>query len=206
MGLDGDTVGLISLQQLWVPEHGVQSHIAHKKCHDIHQTRENTLCYRDPRVDSSCTCMLSRSVMSDSLRLHGLQPARHLCPRNFPGKNTGVGCYFLLQGIFLTQGSNTHLLCLLHWQVNSLPLLHLGSPDSSYTLKITHVQGQWVKEKKKTLHPTFIHNHLLLDQAWCSQTGREFFLPEEAFWFPHVQRLLARPQSVILLESACFLE
>ena len=31
---------------------------------------------------------------------------RLLCPRNFPGKNTGVGCRFLLQGIFPTQGSN----------------------------------------------------------------------------------------------------
>ena len=37
----------------------------------------------------------------------------------FPGKNTGVGC--LLQGMFLTQGLNIHLLCLLHWQADSLP-------------------------------------------------------------------------------------
>ena len=44
---------------------------------------------------------------------------------NFPGKNTGVGCHFLLQGIFLTQGSNPSLLCLLHWQSDSLPLHHL---------------------------------------------------------------------------------
>ena len=44
------------------------------------------------------------------------------------GKNTGVGCYFLLQGIFLTQESNLHLLRLLHWQAGSLPLNHLGSP------------------------------------------------------------------------------
>ena len=42
-------------------------------------------------------------------------------------QNTGVGCHFLLQGIFLTQGSNPHLLSLLHWQVDSLPLHHLGS-------------------------------------------------------------------------------
>ena len=35
---------------------------------------------------------------------------------DFPGKNTGVGCHALLQGIFLTQGSNQCLLCLLHWQ------------------------------------------------------------------------------------------
>ena len=39
----------------------------------------------------------SRSVMSDSLRPHGLQPTRLLCPWDFPGKNTGVGCNFLLQ-------------------------------------------------------------------------------------------------------------
>ena len=32
-----------------------------------------------------------------------------LCPWNFPGKNTGVGCHFLLQGIFPTQGSNQYL-------------------------------------------------------------------------------------------------
>ena len=38
-----------------------------------------------------------------------------------PGKNTGVGYYVLLREIFPTQGSNLHLLCLLHWQVGSLP-------------------------------------------------------------------------------------
>ena len=42
-----------------------------------------------------------------------------LCPWNFPGKSTGVGCHFLLQGIFLTQGSNPGLLhctqILYHW-------------------------------------------------------------------------------------------
>ena len=35
----------------------------------------------------------------------------------FPGKSTGLGCHFLLQGIFPTQGSNPCLLRLLHWQV-----------------------------------------------------------------------------------------
>ena len=52
------------------------------------------------------------SVMSE--RPHGLQPVRLLCPWDFPGKNTGLGCHFLLQGILLTQGSNTGLLWLLH--------------------------------------------------------------------------------------------
>ena len=47
-----------------------------------------------------------------------------LCPWAFPGKNTGLGCHFLLQGIFPTQGSNPGLLWLLHWETDSLPLSH----------------------------------------------------------------------------------
>ena len=39
----------------------------------------------------------SRSVVSDSYRLHGLQPTRLLHPWDFPGKSTGVGCHCLLQ-------------------------------------------------------------------------------------------------------------
>ena len=50
------------------------------------------------------------SVMSNSLRPHGLQPTSLLYPWNSPGKNTGVRCHPLLQGIFLTQGSNSCLL------------------------------------------------------------------------------------------------
>ena len=52
--------------------------------------------------------------MSHSLQPRGLYPATLLCPWNFPGKNTGVSCNFLLQRIFPTHGSNLHLLCLLH--------------------------------------------------------------------------------------------
>ena len=44
-----------------------------------------------------------------------------------PSKNTGVSCHFLLQGMFPAQGSNPCLMQLLHWQVDSLPLSHLGS-------------------------------------------------------------------------------
>ena len=49
--------------------------------------------------------------MSDSFGPYGLLPSRLLCPWASPGKNTGVGCCTLLQGIFLTQGSNLSLLC-----------------------------------------------------------------------------------------------
>ena len=52
----------------------------------------------------------------------GVQPSVH--GADFPGKNPGVGCRFLLQGILLAQGQNP---CFLHWQVGSLPLSHLGS-------------------------------------------------------------------------------
>ena len=57
-----------------------------------------------------------------TLRPHGLWPARLLCPWDSPGKNAGADCHALLQGIFPTQGSNLHLLHLLHWQAGSLPL------------------------------------------------------------------------------------
>ena len=71
---------------------------------------------------------VSHSVMPDSLRPHGLQSSRLLCPRDSPGKNTRVGCHALLQGIFLTQGLNPRLLCLLHWQAGSLPPVPPGKP------------------------------------------------------------------------------
>ena len=94
-------------------------------------------------------CMLNHSVMSDSLQHHGLQPSRLLCPWDFPGKNTGVGCHFLLQGIFPTQGSN---LCLLRWQEDSLPLSHLGSPMYVYIWMVHFaVQQKLTQQCKPTI-------------------------------------------------------
>ena len=71
--------------------------------------------------------VLSHSVGSNSFAAPWT--ARLCCPWNFPGKNTGVNCHFLLQGIFLIQGSKLHLLHFLHWQVDSLSLSHLVSPN-----------------------------------------------------------------------------
>ena len=45
-----------------------------------------------------------------------------------PGKNTGANCHFLLQAVFLTQGSNPPLLCLLYCRRILYPLSHQGSP------------------------------------------------------------------------------
>ena len=52
----------------------------------------------------------------------------HQAPLSMGGKNTRVGCRALLQEIFPTQGLNQRLLCLLHWQVGSLPLAPPGKP------------------------------------------------------------------------------
>ena len=58
-------------------------------------------------IHMTCVCVcVSHSVMSSSLQPHGLQLARLFCPWDSPGKNTRVDCLSLLQGIFLTQGSN----------------------------------------------------------------------------------------------------
>ena len=70
-------------------------------------------------------------VLSNSLRFCGLQPSRFLCPWDSPGKNAGVGCHALLQGIFPTQRWNPCLLFLLHWHEVTLPLVPPGKPKNS---------------------------------------------------------------------------
>ena len=67
---------------------------------------------------------VSRSVVSDPLRPHRLQPDRLLCPWDSPRKNTGVSCHTLLQGIFLNQVWNPSLL---HCRQILYHLSHLSS-------------------------------------------------------------------------------
>ena len=78
--------------------------------------------------------------MSHSLRPHGLLSSRLLCPWDSPGKNTGVGCHALLQGIFPILGLNPHL----RWQEDSLPVSHLGSPGSVLV---------WMESRKENMFP-----------------------------------------------------
>ena len=54
-------------------------------------------------LSSLCSCGLVAKSGLTLLWSHGLEPARLLCPWDFPGKNTGMGCHFLLQRIFPTQ-------------------------------------------------------------------------------------------------------
>ena len=94
----------------------------------------------------SCVCVLvTQSCLT--LKPHGLQPTRLLCPWDFPGKNTAVSCHFLLQRIFPIHGSNLYLLHLLHGQADSLPLAPAGKGRNiksmylqSTTYKDTEIQ------------------------------------------------------------------
>ena len=61
------------------------------------------------------TFVVSCLILSNSMTLWTVARQAPLS-MDSSGKNTGVGCHFLLQGIFPTQGSNLHLLCLLHWR------------------------------------------------------------------------------------------
>ena len=105
--------------------------------------------------------------MSDSLWPHGLQPVRLLCPWDSPGKNAGVGCHALLQGIFPTQGSDPHLLRLLHWQVVSLPLMPPGKSNSLCSSK----QNLQMSRKQKWKHSLGSVWHGLLGRIWGSKSA-----------------------------------
>ena len=125
-----------------------------------------TVCHRGTEkvgflVVQSCFTLLSP---------HGLQPASLLYPWNFPGKNTGVDCHFLLQGIFLTQGLDPCLQC---WQVDSLLLSHLGS----LLREPLYLKSDQITERFNT-------------GAW-SRTGRTPRGPE----VPIVRSLLTRSQN-----------
>ena len=85
------------------------------------------------------------SVMSDSLWPYGLYPPRFLCLWSSSGKNTGVGCHAILQGIFPTLGLNPRLLRLLHgrqilycWATREVPCSGYISNINSLLLPATH--------------------------------------------------------------------
>ena len=72
-----------------------------------------------------CYCLVTKQVVSDSSATPWTEVCQASLSMGFPtGKRTGVGCHFLLQGIYPTERLNP---CLQHWQVDSLPLSHLGS-------------------------------------------------------------------------------
>ena len=124
-----------------------------------------------------CVCVsvcVRCTVVSDSWQPHGVQPSRLLCPWDSPGKNTGVGCHFLLQGIFSTQGSNLGLLhC--RW------ILYHLSPWEAHAM--LHVYSKPTKIDLRYLQLTFILLQLIFEQhvsELCGSTYSGFFPAENA--------------------------
>ena len=119
-------------------------------------------------------CMLSRFSHVWLFVTPWTIDTRLLCPWDSPGKNIGVDCHALLQGIFLTQGSNLCLLCLLHQQVGSFPLvppgkLQVGAPTGflSPDLGLELRGGSWLPQKHQLTDP-------------LSLTSSEIELPDPA--------------------------
>ena len=75
-----------------------------------------------------CCCVVAKHVQlfCDPVNY---SPLGSFCPWDFPRKSSGVGSHALLQGLFPTQRSNPHLLCLLHWQAASLLVAPPGKPQ-----------------------------------------------------------------------------
>ena len=95
-----------------------------------------------------CSCCLVAKLCLALLRSHGLQPTRLLCPWDFPGKDAGVGCHFLLQGIFLIRRLNLHLL---YPQADSLTLSHQGSQVFRYIQAKLQIKMVFYNHKKGLL-------------------------------------------------------
>ena len=105
---------------------------------------------RAPPEKAESTPPAKKEVLAKSLQLcptlcHPMNcsPTRLLCPWDSPGKNTGMGCCALLQGIFPTQGLNSHLL---PYQAGSLPL----EPPEKPGVCICVLGGGVLKKNTKT--------------------------------------------------------
>ena len=126
-----------------------------------------------------CVCLcVSCSVASDSLWLHGLLPAWLPCPRNSPGKNTGVGNHSFLQEIFLTQVSNSHLLhcrqIFLQSEPTGKPILNVAvyicqpqSPNSSHCLPFSPLASVCLFSTSVSLLLLCKRAHLLHFSRFC---------------------------------------
>ena len=108
--------------------------------------------------------VLSHLVISNSLQPCGLQSARLLCPQDFPGKNTGVGCHALLQGNLPNPEIELRSPAL---QSDSLPSEPPGKPIYIYTLsslsKLIHMRIlQIVSQQLKFVVPILRIFYLVL--------------------------------------------
>ena len=112
-----------------------------------------------------CVCLHARSVVFDSLWPCGLY-STSLCPWNCPDKSTRVGCRFLLQGIFLAQGSNSYLL---HWHTDFF--CHCTNWEARRLQNITKlfscVSGNFFYAKAWRVRKVFLHQTTCYIPACC---------------------------------------
>ena len=138
-----------------------------------------------------CACSFA-SLLSNSLQPYGLQPIRSLCPWDSPGKNTGMSCQALLQGIFPTQGSNPYLLCLMHWQADSVVhQLQLGNPKRP----ATEVPIIYLPKRKCFLrcNKVSIENKMFISSTF--KTRSKFFKFQNKLYFHLQHQQLTSPAS-----------
>ena len=120
---------------------------------------ENTLCFKYTWRVCVCVCVcVSCSVMSSSFWPHGLKLSSLLFPWDFPDKNTGVSCHSFLQGIFLTQGLNPHLLhcrqILYHLSHQGRVCCHKeGVNRPGHELEYSSLEPGWDKTRWEILWP-----------------------------------------------------
>ena len=112
------------------------------------------------------------AVVSDSLRPHRLQPTRLLCPWDFPGNSTGVGCHFLLQRIFPTQGSN---LGLPHCRQTLYHPSHQGSPINTIGYSKSTELWVWNLDLLRSQYSSKQHHILLATQGFTILHFSHFF-------------------------------
>ena len=121
-----------------------------------------------------CACVLSHfsHVQLFATLWTSLWPTRLLCPWDFPGKNTGMGCHALLQRIFPTEGSNTHVLSFLHCRRILYPLSHWWSPK--LLLTCAHITLHNESTHLQHCHSIWIHQSSIsssLKQRYWSLPG-----------------------------------
>ena len=112
---------------------------------------------------------------------------------NFPGTNNGMDWHFLLQGIFLAQGSNS---CLLLWQVRSSPLSHQGSPYTQYYTTYIYIHIYiyiyvYIFKQKLDNQTAIFFKSMLLEGLHLRKTlvwGPDVL---RCSWLPHIYHLLS---------------
>ena len=130
------------------------------------------------------SCLIAQSCPT-LLRPHGLSPTRLLCLRDSPGKDTGVDCHSLLQGVFPIQGSN---LGLLHYRqildrLNS-ELMQIPHEVQSSRVRLSQMRAVWHR-LPRSLYPRLKSNLLQVQtQIWLS--------PSSHFWDGGVKRQTER--------------